>query len=242
MATTETPKKLRLQSVGWVPAVEASELKVGDQLMYNFGSVCQIVKIEEASPKFLRVHEVSTERGTEYQRRVKKTSMVARVPEKDRRRVGVEAPATDYRAQVKAPTGDLGWVTVSHGATVDDATSGHPAYFGSSLLGKYLGGGYDAIKASIQAMADGETITAESGHSFRILSPEQPQAPAPAAVEGAVIPAGHTLGIPARLADDVNARDAYAVLVAAGHTPAELSPEGDDDYYADGRPGHDDRA
>ena len=88
MATTETPKKLRLQSVGWVPAVEASELKVGDQLMYNFGSVCQIVKIEEASPKFLRVHEVSTERGTEYQRRVKKTSMVARVPEKDRRRVG----------------------------------------------------------------------------------------------------------------------------------------------------------
>lgn len=57
--------------------------------------------------------------------------------------------------------------------------------------------------------------------------------PAKAPTEGVVIPAGHTLGIPARLADDANACDAYAALVAAGHTPAELSPEGDDDEYGD---------
>jgi hypothetical protein len=53
--------------------------------------------------------------------------------------------------------------------------------------------------------------------------------PAREAVEGQIIPAGHTLGIPARLADDATARDVYAALVAAGHTPAELSNETDDD-------------
>jgi hypothetical protein len=66
-----------------------------------------------------------------------------------------------------------------------------------------------------------------------MATPEHPAPAARPAVEGTVLPAGHTLGIPARLADDVNARDAYAALVAAGYTPAELSPEGDDDEYGD---------
>jgi hypothetical protein len=49
------------------------------------------------------------------------------------------------------------------------------------------------------------------------------------AAEGQIVPAGHTLGIPAEYADDANARDAYGALVAAGHTPALLANETDED-------------
>ncbi|WP_326724723.1 hypothetical protein OHT59_40665 [Streptomyces sp. NBC_00243] len=166
---------IHLQDVGRVPAVEAQELTVGDQLMYNYGSVYQITKIEDASPKFLRINEVSAETGEEYQRRVKKTSLMARVPENRLSRLGLDAPTTSYRAQVRPPQG-LDWITVSHGATVEDATTGHPAYFASSVLGSHgLGGHYDTTKASVKAMTEGKTLTAEDGHSFRILPPEQPE-------------------------------------------------------------------
>jgi hypothetical protein len=237
MATPEQPKKIRIQAVGWLPAIEASELEVGDQRIYNFGSTHQITKIEEASPKFLTITSVSTETGEEYTSRVKKTSLVARASERDRHRLGHDAPATAYRAQILPPNGP-GWITVSHGATAEDATrgnatSGHPSYFDSVMLDHH-GLGYTSDNPngradSVKAMTDGETLTAEDGHSFRILPPKQPEQPALRVVEGTVIPAGHTLGIPADHADDVNARDAYAALVAAGHTPAELSNETDED-------------
>ncbi|MET7363193.1 hypothetical protein ABZS76_32815 [Streptomyces sp. NPDC005562] len=63
---------------------------------------------------------------------------------------------------------------------------------------------------------------------------EEPVAPAPAeparpAVEGTVLPAGHTLGAAAEHADDDNVRDAVAALTAAGHAPALLANETDDD-------------
>ncbi|MFD8654963.1 hypothetical protein [Streptomyces mirabilis] len=176
MTTTNTT---RLQGVGWVPAIEAAELKVGDQRMYNGGSTTQITKIEDASAQFLKIYEVSTETGEEYTSRVKKTSMVAYVPEEHRRRLGVEAPATSYRAQVRAPQGG-DWVTVGYGVTAEDATTGNttrnrPTYFGSVMLDRHgLGGTFDARTASVKAMADGETLTAADGHSFRILTPEEP--------------------------------------------------------------------
>jgi hypothetical protein len=171
---------IHLQAVGRVPAVPAKDLKPGDQLMYNYGRVYQIVKIENASPKFLKIYEVNTRTGEEYERRTKKTTLMALVPEERRSRLGVEAPATDYRAQVRPPQG-LDWVTVGHGATVDEATTGHQAeYFASSILGRHgLGGHYDIMKASMEAMTNGEILTSEDGHSFRILPPGQP---APAVV------------------------------------------------------------
>lgn len=193
MTSTDTPQTIHLQGVGRVPAVEATDLQVGDQLMYNSGSVSQNTQIVDASPKFFKIHEVSAETGEEYTRKVKKTTLVARVPEEHRRPLGhTAAPATHYRAQVKAPTGDLGWmtprgstgwVTVSHGETVEAAVSGLTAsgtewsYFGSVMLDKHgLGYSYDSKvdgrADSVKAMADGATLTAEDGHSFRILPPE----------------------------------------------------------------------
>ncbi|MFJ5820045.1 hypothetical protein ACIQGT_40100 [Streptomyces sp. NPDC093108] len=163
---------IRLQRVGRVPAAPAHQLKVGDQLMYNYGGVYQITRIDDVSPKFLRIYEVSAETGEEHNGRVKKDTLVARVPEAHRRRLGHDARTTDYRAQVFAPQGKT-WVTVGHGATVEDATQGYKAaHFSSSILRDHgLGGSYDANKASVKAMAEGETLTAADGHRFRILAP-----------------------------------------------------------------------
>ncbi|MGW6145775.1 hypothetical protein [Streptomyces sp. NPDC055140] len=174
---------IHLQGVGRVPAVAAQQLKAGDQLMYNFGGVYQISKIEDASPKFVRIFEVSTETGEEYHRRVMKDSLMARVPDKQRRRLGHDAPATVYRAQVYAPKGRT-WVTVSHGATGEDAAignlaSGYPSYFGSVMLDRHgIGGSFESRAASVKAMTEGVTLTAGDGHRFRILPP-QPQQSGP---------------------------------------------------------------
>lgn len=171
---------IHLQGIGRVPAVAAQELKAGDQLMYNHGGVHQITKIEEASPRFLRVFEVSAETGEEHSGRVKKDRLVARVPESGRRPVGHDAPTTDYRAQVYAPQG-LTWTTVSHGATAEAAASGRTrgnrfSHFDSVLLDRHgLGNTFEARAACVKAMAQGKTFTAADGHRFRILPPEQPE-------------------------------------------------------------------
>ncbi|PPS89582.1 hypothetical protein [Streptomyces sp. MH60] len=177
---------IHLQAVGRVPAVPADDLKPGDQIMYNYGSVSQVVKIVDASPKFFKIHEVSAETGTESVLRVKKTTMVARVPEKHRRPLGhTDVPANHYRAQVQAPTASgLGWITVSHGETVEAATNGITAsgatrsYFGTVMLDDHgLGYAADSPEGranSVKAMAEGAVLTAADGHSFRILRPSQP--------------------------------------------------------------------
>lgn len=59
--------------------------------------------------------------------------------------------------------------------------------------------------------------------------PEELAEPAPAVVEGNLIPAGHALGADPKHADNDSVRDAVAALTAAGHTPALLSGETDDD-------------
>lgn len=107
---------IHLQGIGRVPAVAARKLKVGDQLTYNYGGVYQITKIEDASPKFFRIFEVSAETGEEHSSRVKKDRLAARVPEADRRRLGHDAPTTLYRAQVYAPVGRT-WGPGSSSAT-----------------------------------------------------------------------------------------------------------------------------
>ncbi|MER5615954.1 hypothetical protein [Streptomyces sp. NPDC002215] len=72
---------IHLHGIGRVPAVFAWELTVGDQLMHDYGGICQITKIEDASPKFFDIVEVSAETGKEYSRRIKKDRLVARVPD-----------------------------------------------------------------------------------------------------------------------------------------------------------------
>jgi hypothetical protein len=170
-----TPRKIRIEAVGWLPAVEASDLRVGDQLMYNFGGVAQVTKIETASPQFLRITEQSVTSGRQSTRRVKKTSLMARLPQGSRRRLGHDAPAAHYRAQVQAPGGGNGWVTVSHGRTLDAAVNGsmannQPSHFGSLVMDRH---GFDRADG-VRAMAEGETLTAENGHRFRVLPPGMP--------------------------------------------------------------------
>lgn len=178
----EATRTIHLQGIGRVPAAEAHELTVGDQLMYNYGGTTQITKIENASAQFLSITQVDSTSGEEHTRRVKKTSMVARVPEKHRRPLGWDAPTHTYRAQVRAPEHGQ-WVTVSYGATAEAAMSGpardgHPSYFGTNKLADH-GLGNTAANPngradSITALTEGQTLTAADGHSFRILPPEQP--------------------------------------------------------------------
>ncbi|MGW1436782.1 hypothetical protein ACWD7M_16225 [Streptomyces griseus] len=185
MTVTDPAQKIRLQGVGWVPAAPAHELVVGDQLMYNGGSVYQITKIVDASPKFFTIHEVSTQNGEEYQRRVKKDRPAARVAEKHRRPLGYHAaPATDYRAQISPPTGNLGWITVGHGDTFDAAVSGltpsrqESTHFASVMDDHGLGWtaeNHEGRAESLKAMREGATLTATDGHSFRVLPPENQQ-------------------------------------------------------------------
>ncbi|MFB6629937.1 hypothetical protein ACFCWY_08585 [Streptomyces sp. NPDC056362] len=181
-------RTIHLQGIGRVPAAEAHELTVGDQLMYNSGGTTQITKIENASAQFLNITQVDTTSGEEHTRRTKKTSMVARVPENLHRPLGWDAPTHTYRAQVRAPEHGQ-WVTVSYGMTVAAAASGsardgHPSYFATNKLSDH-GLGNTAANPnghaeSGQALAEGQTLTAADGHSFRILPPEQPEPPAPA--------------------------------------------------------------
>lgn len=183
MATPEQPQTIHLQGVGRVPATPATSLKAGDQLIYNYGGVYQITKITDATPKYFDVTEVSSETGQENTHRVKKDRLVAYVPQEHHRPIGYQdAPATSYRAQVRAP--EFGqWVTVGYGATVEEAIGGltpsgqAPHYFGTVMLDNH-GLGYtketpDGRADSVKAMTEGETLTAADGHSFRILPPEQ---------------------------------------------------------------------
>ncbi|MEV7512122.1 hypothetical protein AB0O57_29615 [Streptomyces sp. NPDC091201] len=59
---TATPT-VHLQSIGRVPAVEAQQLQPGDMVMWNGGSTSKVLKVEEASKHFVRVHLASTVRG-----------------------------------------------------------------------------------------------------------------------------------------------------------------------------------
>jgi hypothetical protein len=141
MATPEQPKKIRLQVIGWVPADEVGNLEVGDRIMWNGGNTSEVTGIEQVSRCFRLISLKSSKTGEqEGQRKLKNTSLVARIPQ------AKEAPAPAARP----------------------------------------------------------------------------------AVEGTILPAGHTLGIPAEYADNDNVRDAYGALVAAGHIPAELSNQSDD--------------
>lgn len=68
--------KIRLQSVGWVPARQANEIKVGDRLMWNFGSVYTVEKVVQSKTgKTIEITEKSSE-GKAYTRKLGSTRLV----------------------------------------------------------------------------------------------------------------------------------------------------------------------
>lgn len=69
---------IQLQSYGRAPAVPASDLRVGNILLWNFGSTSELVRIEPLSQHYINIVE-RTERG-EFTRKVKKSRLVALSP------------------------------------------------------------------------------------------------------------------------------------------------------------------
>lgn len=78
------PKTIHLIGVGRVRAVEASELKPGDRLMWNYGSIYTVMSIEDVSPKFLAIIERDKNGKQWGPRRLRKDRLVARVHQEKR--------------------------------------------------------------------------------------------------------------------------------------------------------------
>jgi len=82
MANTQSaaPRTIHLQAVGNVPAIPAADLKVGDQLIWNYGRPYEVTAVRDASPKFMEITERAVDGdGTEYPRRLRKDRLVARI-------------------------------------------------------------------------------------------------------------------------------------------------------------------
>ena len=69
--------KIQLQSVGQVDARKASNLKVGDILMWNFGATSKITKIEPSKTgKTFNITTKSSESGNTYERKMSANRLV----------------------------------------------------------------------------------------------------------------------------------------------------------------------
>jgi len=81
-----TEETIQLQSVGWVPAKLAVNVKVGDTLMWNFGTTSEVVAVREVSACFVEVTEKWEAKPyggpSETKRKLKKTRLVGYVPKK----------------------------------------------------------------------------------------------------------------------------------------------------------------
>lgn len=110
-------KRIRLQGVGWVPAVEAHELRAGDTVMWNYGSTSEVVGIADVSPAFLRLTLREAD-GTVNERRMKKAGrLVARVTAAPpvAQEQPQEAPTAPQSAQgaAEVPEDVEGWQTLA---------------------------------------------------------------------------------------------------------------------------------
>jgi len=78
--TQTTPndlKAMRLQSVGWVVGREAQELKQGDMIMWNFGAIYQVDKINKTTDKFIEITTSDiTNPSKKYDQTLKKTRLI----------------------------------------------------------------------------------------------------------------------------------------------------------------------
>ena len=101
---------IHLIGVGRVLAVPASELVVGDRLMWNYGSVYTVVSIEDVSPKFLAITERDKDGKVWPARRFKKDRLLARMAK--------AAEKQPERVSVSTPEIKPGDVVLSHGMRV----------------------------------------------------------------------------------------------------------------------------
>ena len=70
-----TPNSMRLQSIGLVLGTPAKEIKAGDNLMWNFGSISEITEVVRETPKTIVVKEKHESNET-YERILNKERLV----------------------------------------------------------------------------------------------------------------------------------------------------------------------
>lgn len=88
MISETRPYAIQLQGIGWVPAVPAADLKVGNVLIWNFGGTTELVAFRDVSPKFLELTERwhDARKGVcDTPRRVKKDRLVGLSPLEEHR-------------------------------------------------------------------------------------------------------------------------------------------------------------
>jgi len=78
---TAEANTVQLQSIGHVVGTPAGELKVGDYMMYNFGSISVVTEIVKETPKSIWVREKSIKSHYEGVRQMLKSRIVARAYE-----------------------------------------------------------------------------------------------------------------------------------------------------------------
>jgi hypothetical protein len=72
-------ERIHLIGIGNVPAVPLSDIQAGDRLMWNYGSVCEVVRVTQVAPKTIELVERDKD-GREWTRRKRATRLVARIP------------------------------------------------------------------------------------------------------------------------------------------------------------------
>lgn len=77
LTTPNNPNAMRLQSVGWVVGTPAQEIKQGDALMWNFGSIYLVNAITKITDKFIEISTSPIEKPSDtYTQSLKKTRFV----------------------------------------------------------------------------------------------------------------------------------------------------------------------
>ena len=71
------PKTVQLQGIGKVEGKFGNEIKIGDELMWNFGYTSIVKSILKETKSFITFLITSTNDGNDYERRIKKDRLVA---------------------------------------------------------------------------------------------------------------------------------------------------------------------
>lgn len=78
MPTTDTRQTIRLQGIGLVSAVPATEVQPGDVLVWNHGYKSDVIALEPKGEQSYTLRTRSHHDGKEYARTIRRTRLLAR--------------------------------------------------------------------------------------------------------------------------------------------------------------------
>lgn len=76
IVNSDNPRNMRLQSIGLVLGTPSGEIKKGDYLMWNWGSITEVVEIVSETNSFVTIKEKSMSSDYVGNRRLGKTRLV----------------------------------------------------------------------------------------------------------------------------------------------------------------------